>query len=117
MKWRLDIDQHAAPGKARLVFDRDGRGGESGGRDFDELKKSLQAAHHAECGRRREHRARVRDGEFVGFILAKFLHGLTAMVGVDLQRGAEPALGRNGIPVWRESWVWNLCTSLSRQGS
>src|SRR5438270_11335454 len=42
------VDEHAAPGKARLIFDGGGGDGESGGSDLDELKKSLQASHDAE---------------------------------------------------------------------
>ena len=61
----------------------------------DELKKCLQAAQDAQRGRRRELRAGIGDGQFVGFVLAEFLHGLAAVVGMDLQR-------RRGARLWAE---------------
>ncbi len=88
-----DVDERAPPGKARLIFDGDGGGGESGGRDGDELKKSLQAADCAERGWRREGRAGVADGEFVGFIFAESLYCRAGVVRVDLQRGHRAGLG------------------------
>jgi len=47
MKWRLYIDERAAPGEARLIFDDDGGRGESGGGDLHELNKCREAAQDA----------------------------------------------------------------------
>ena len=57
------VDQRAAPGETRLVFDGDGGHGESVGSDLHELQKSLQAADEAEGRRRIQLRGRVGDGE------------------------------------------------------
>ena len=58
-----------------------------------ELQKCLQAAQHAERRRRRQLRARIGDGQFVGFILAEFLHGLAAVVRMNLERWGGAGLG------------------------
>src|SRR5208283_4259622 len=93
-----DIDEQAAPRKARLIFDGDGGGSESGRRDLDELQKRLQAAQDAERRGRSELRAGVGDGQFVRFILAEFLYDRAAVVGMNLQRWRGARRGAKGNP-------------------
>src|SRR6266567_797588 len=81
-----DIDEQAAPGKAGLIFDGDSGSSKSGWRDLYELKKCLQSAQDAKRRRRGELSAGIGDGQFVGFVFTELLHGLAAVVGVDLQR-------------------------------
>ena len=93
-----DVDQQAAPGKARLVLDGDRGGRESSGSDLHELKKRLQPAHGAQRGRRRELRSGIGNGQFVRFILPKFLHGFAAVVRMDLQRRGCARFGSDRNP-------------------
>jgi hypothetical protein len=87
------IDEHAPPGKPRLIFYGDGRHGEAGGRDLDKLKKGLQAVQHAQRRWRGELSRGIGNGQLVRFILPEFLHGFAAVVGVNGQGGSSVGLG------------------------
>ena len=66
-----------------------------------QLEKCLQPAQDAQCSGRRDLCARIGDGQFVGFILVKFLHRLQTLVGMNLQsrRSARFRPKRNsGLP-------------------
>ena len=97
-KVATDVDQHAAPREARLVFDGDGGSRESRRSDLDQLKKRLQPAQDAKRGWRCQLRPRIRDPQFVGFVLAKFLHRFAAAISTNLQRRRRARLGAEWNP-------------------
>ena len=69
--------------------------------NLHELEKCCQPAQDAQRGWCRELRARISDRQFVRLILAKLLHRLEAVVGVDLQRRGSAGFGTKwnaGLP-------------------
>src|SRR3954464_1473988 len=82
-----DVDQHAAPGGSRLIFDGDCGNGESGRSDLGELGERGQSAQYTERRRSIDLRARGSDGQFVRFILSQLLYGFSTVIGVNRQDG------------------------------
>ena len=109
-----DVDQQCRAREARLIFDGDGGHGKSSGRDLHELKKSLQTAQHAQRVGAVSFAPESADGQFVGFVLAEFLHGFAAVVGMDLQRRRGAGLGtewNSGLPGKLVSNRWTAPSS------
>src|SRR3954468_2381221 len=75
-----DIDEHAAPGEARLIFDCDRRESKAIRGDLHRLKKSLQSIKGSQRSWSHNFRARASHGELVRFIFSQFLDGFTAVI-------------------------------------
>ena len=81
-----NINQQAAPGKTGLVLDGRDRHRKSGRSWFHQLQEGLQAVQNAQRSRGVQGRARCRDFERVGFVLAKFLNLTAGVFAANYQR-------------------------------
>ncbi len=81
-----NINQEAAPCKARLVVDTQDRHGKSGRSRFHQLQEGLQAVQHAQRSPGGESRARWSQLKRVGFVLAEFLNFAAGVFAANHQR-------------------------------